>query len=146
MSDYVGDTGGSVIFSMAIDDQLEQERARKVSLEQRAITVITSSGVLVSLLFGFTAVVDGDEPTEFGKVLLGAALLFFVAATILSLLANRPRDYVPLSVKKDLVPMVTDDEIWQLSADDARRSLAEFRVREMIAGETTITPRQRYYS
>jgi hypothetical protein len=39
-------------FGPTIKDQLTEERARKTSLEARGIGIVTSSGVLATLLFG----------------------------------------------------------------------------------------------
>jgi len=128
-----GQSGASEIFARVIDTELEQERVRTVSLEQRAIAVVTSSGVLVSLVFGFGAVVKRQGhathlPTS-ARVLLAAALLAFVLAAVMSLMVNRPRAYRPLGVKSDLQPMVA--ELWAIPADKALRSIAEFRVGEV---------------
>jgi len=128
-----GQGGASEIFAHVIDTELEQERVRTVSLEQRAMAVVTSSGVLVSLVFGFGAVVKGQGnaarlPTG-ARVLLAAALLAFVLAAVMSLMVNRPRAYRPLGVKADLQRMVA--ELWAIPADYARRSVAEFRVGEV---------------
>lgn len=131
--DVEPDSNGSLVFAALIDDQLQQERDRKVSLEQRSMAVITSSGVLVSLLFGFNAIVSDGGSSDLpvgARVFLAGALVSFVAAAVMSLLANSPRDYVPFSVEKDLGRMVGDD-LWRIAADSARRSIAEFRVREI---------------
>jgi hypothetical protein len=72
----------------------QREWDRKTSLEQRGITVITTSGVLVTLAFGFTtAVTKGHRFANFTHLerdLLGVALAFFIAAAICGLLANMP--------------------------------------------------------
>jgi hypothetical protein len=127
------DARAGEIYAAVIDFELEQERARRTSLEQRAMAVVTSSGVLVSLVFGFGAVVKGQGavprfPTG-ARVLLALALLAFVAAAVMSLITNRPRDYKPLGVKNDLEKMVS--EYWSISGDSALRSVAEFRTGEV---------------
>lgn len=128
-----GNAGAGEIYAAVINYELEQERARRTSLEQRAIAVVTSSGVLVSLIFGFGALVKGQGatprlPAE-ARVLLALALLAFVTAAVMSLLTNRPRDYKPFGVKADLEKMVA--EYWSISGDSARRSVAEFRTGEV---------------
>jgi len=87
---------------------------------------------LVTLVFGFGAVIKGSGGLHLpiaARVILALALAEFVGAAIMSLLANRPRAYKPLGVKSDLQRMVTD--LWFIEADDARRSLADFRVGEV---------------
>ena len=132
MSSSAGDTAGE-IFANVIDYELEQERARRTSLEQRAMAVVTSSGVLVSLVFGFGALLKGQGAAPrlpgSSRVLLALALLAFVAAAVMSLLTNRPRDYKPFGVKASLERMVEED--WFIPADDARRLIAEFRTGEV---------------
>ena len=60
-----GDVEAGEIFAAVIDYELEQERARRTSLEQRAMAVVTSSGVLVSLVFGMGV---GRQPTNVSGV------------------------------------------------------------------------------
>ncbi|MGO9779863.1 MAG: hypothetical protein ACLPKE_06350 [Streptosporangiaceae bacterium] len=127
-----GDAKASDIFAAVIDRELDQERERTTSLEQRAVAVITSSGVLVSLVFGFGALIKGQENPHLplaARILLALALAAFVLAAVVSLLTNRPRAYKPLGVRDDLQRMVAD--FWSISADHARRSIAEFRVGEV---------------
>jgi hypothetical protein len=123
--------GAGDIFAAAIEAELQQERNRKASLEQRALAIITSSGILVSLLFAFgTAFQRVAEPPLVARTLIGVALAAFVAAVLMSLLANRPVDYRPLGVKNDLERMV-NTELWFSTADSARRSISEYRVSEV---------------
>ena len=49
------DPRGRAIYADYIKEQQEAQEARKVSLEQRGLAVITTSGALVTLLFGLTA-------------------------------------------------------------------------------------------
>ena len=89
---------------VVIDNELQQERVRTASLEQRAMAVVTSSGILVSPVFGFGVVIKGQGAPHLpaaARVLLASALLAFVVAAVMSLLTNRPRDYKPLGVKAD---------------------------------------------
>jgi hypothetical protein len=127
-----GDVSASVVFAAAIDNELQQERVRTASLEQRAMAVVTSSGVLVSLVFGFGALIKGQRGPHLPlgtRVLLASALIAFVVAAVMSLLTNKPRAYKPLGVKADLEKMVT--EYWHISGQNSRRSIAEFRVGEV---------------
>jgi uncharacterized membrane protein YbhN (UPF0104 family) len=79
-----------------IKDQLAEERATKVSLEQRGITIVTTSGVLTTLLFGFGAFVYGQSKLHLSNEATGflvSALVLFVLSAACGLLANQPRSY-----------------------------------------------------
>ncbi len=87
------DDAGSAYLAL-VESQLKEERDRKASLEQRAIAVITTSGAIVTLTFGFTALVtNGFNPNAFVKVALTVALVLFAVAAGLGVWANRPLDY-----------------------------------------------------
>ena len=80
-----------------IKDQLTEERARKTSIEQRGVGVITTSGALVTLLFGLAALATKTQATYTLPDLARWALLFAVAAFLLAsclgLATNWPRNY-----------------------------------------------------
>lgn len=77
--------------------QLSQEQdARKASIEQRGLAVITTSGTLVTLLFGFVALLTKAANYELPRQASGplaVALVAFVVAAILALLSNLPLSY-----------------------------------------------------
>ena len=86
-----------------IKDQLNEERAAKVSLEQRGVTIITTSGALATLLFGFGAFVYGKSIFRLGPEgtsFLICALVLFVAAAIFGLVTNQPSDYEASDTRK----------------------------------------------
>jgi hypothetical protein len=80
-----------------VNQELAREFARKESLERRGITVITASGVLVTLAFGFaTAVAKGHHYANFTtpeKIVLDIALAVFILSSLFALLTNTPRNY-----------------------------------------------------
>jgi hypothetical protein len=80
-----------------VNQELAREFARKDSLERRGITVITASGVLVTLAFGFaTAVAKGHHYANFTtpeKLVLDIAMAFFILSAIFALFTNTPRNY-----------------------------------------------------
>ena len=87
--------GGRAIYADYIKEQVEAQEARKLSLEQRGLAVITTSGVLVTLLFGLTALTvrraaTFDIPNTAAGLLVGA-LVFFVLAALLAIITNLPR-------------------------------------------------------
>ena len=90
-------SGATLGFSEALDlvkKQLDQTWATKASLEQRAINLITTSGVLVTLSFGFVAAVTkGHSFSNFRydeKVVLVIALAFFAGSALTALSINVP--------------------------------------------------------
>lgn len=93
---------GRAIYADYIKEQLEAQEARKVSLEQRGLAVITTSGVLVTLLFGLTALTVRRESTfaipDPAAALLIAALVFFVLAALCAIITNLPRPYEGVTV------------------------------------------------
>jgi nitrate reductase NapE component len=94
--------GGRAIYAEYIKEQLDAQEARKVSLEQRGLAVITTSGVLVTLLFGLTALTVRPASTfvipDTAAALLIAALVFFVLAALLAIITNLPRPYEGVTV------------------------------------------------
>jgi hypothetical protein len=80
-----------------IQRELDDQRAAKASIEQRGMAVITSSGVLVTLLFGLATlaqtraqlnIVDSARPWLYAS---GGS---FAAAAILALVTSWPRRYM----------------------------------------------------
>lgn len=96
-------TEGRTVYSEYIKEQLDAQEARKASLEQRGLAVISTSGVLVTLLFGLTALSIKSEPTfdipDTSAGFLVAALLFFVLGALSALLTNLPRSYEGVTVE-----------------------------------------------
>ena len=118
----------------AIKSELQQARDRAASLEQRAMAVVTISGVLVSLVFGFGTSIGGHGIPSLSvaaRILLLFALLSFVAAAVISLLALRPRPYL---VKSELEKLLTNP---MNSADNPRTSIAKLRLSEINHWQTT---------
>lgn len=118
MVESAGDAYGPLI-----TEQLTQERARKGSLEQRSLAVITTSGGLVALVFALPALATKAQPTYVlppnAGGLIVVALVLFIVAAILALAANLPRGYHEVD-ETDLAHMVTE-EWW----DDSDKAGAE---------------------
>lgn len=82
MSIQLKDVAGA-LFAPVISGQLDQERARKSSIESRAITIVTTSGGLLAIFTGFLTVLKGtshDIPSSLVIPLAIAYALFAVAA------------------------------------------------------------------
>lgn len=110
-------TGESFTYSDALKFE-NQEWARvfstKASLEQRAITLITVSGVLVTLAFGFTAAITKAASfTNFDlteKIFLVISLAFFALSALIALTINIPKGY-SVPDFRDLLGIPTDKPI-----------------------------------
>jgi hypothetical protein len=87
---------GPDVFANYVKGLLDAETARKGSLEQRGIGVVTTSGTLVTLLFAligvFTAAKNLSLPTA-AHGYLGAAVILFAVAVAIGLTANLPFFY-----------------------------------------------------
>ncbi len=120
-------------FGRTIKDQLDEERARKNSLEARGIGIVTSSGALATLLFGLVAFTHGTNPQLHwnigapakGSLLVG--VLLFATAALLGLAANYPGAYKEASVEK-LKERVAPDEWAKPDPIGAARRDAEVNV------------------
>jgi hypothetical protein len=81
---------GPVLGEM-IREQLDQERRRKDSLEQRGMAVITSSGVLVALLLAIAGIATTNlhiALPDLAKWTAGLALVLFAGAALFGLWTN----------------------------------------------------------
>ena len=120
-----------------LKDEVAAEDARKDSLEQRALAVITTSGVLVTLLFGLSALSTKSEATfdlsGFASVVMAFAVALFIGAAILALMVNRPMDYI--GAKPDDIEALLN-ETPTPSGEAARKDVAFARVIELRAART----------
>ena len=94
---------GHTLYAEFIKEQLASQEARKASLEQRGLAVISTSGALATLLFGLTALTVAREATYdipgTAATFLLFALAFFVLAGICGLVTNLPRGYEATTVE-----------------------------------------------
>jgi len=88
---------GAGAYADYLKDQLTAEDARKASLEQRGLAVISTSGALVTLLFGLVALSTKARQTfrleEEPKYLLAVAVGVFLLAAACALATNAPVSY-----------------------------------------------------
>lgn len=79
-----------------VDAQLSEERTNKNGLEQRALGVITTSGILATLVFGVAAFATQGRQLKLtlpDQLFLAFALGTFVLAALAALVAIAPRHY-----------------------------------------------------
>lgn len=115
------------VYAPLLVSMLSEQSARKSSVEQRALAVITTSGGLVSLLVALSALLLGKN-TEFrlnagARTIIVAAVVAFVAAAILALTANTPRGYLDFA-PEDVDRMLNE---FESSEEDARWLVAQAR-------------------
>lgn len=116
-------SGGS-IYAEYIKGQLARQDERKTSLERRGVNVITTSGVLVSLLFGLTTVLTGADNYQLPpgtKPWIYSALICFVLAAIGGIVTNIPMLYS--GVRPDGLKAATQNN-WGDSAETANLRVA----------------------
>lgn len=96
-------TEGFDVYAEFVKRLADAEVARRGSLEQKAGAVITTSGTLVTLLFGLVAVITAGStyslPREAHCWLVGSLVLFVLAAVI-ALVVNIPRPYGQAELSK----------------------------------------------
>jgi len=120
-------SGGSSIYHAFVKDQLTEQEARKSSLEQRGLAVITTSGTLASLLLALAALVsasDDFELTSSSRELVVAASLAFAAAALAALATNFPLLYA--SVRADQMSALMRDKWGDDQATAEQRVTATF--------------------
>ena len=129
-------TTGRALYAEYIKEQLDAQEARKVSLEQRGLAVISTSGVLVTLLFGLTALSVRREDTfvipDTAAAFLVAALVFFVLAALSAIITNLPRSYE--GVKVDALREAVRDR-WEDSEPTASRMVALTRLKVLASAK-----------
>jgi hypothetical protein len=87
---------GTAIYGEFIAEQLNSQEARKASFEQRGVAVITTAGVLVTLLFGLASLSTTGKTFSLSgqaKEWLAIALVIFVVAAALAVATNVPLPY-----------------------------------------------------
>lgn len=127
-------------YAKLIQEQLDEERKVKASLERRGITVVTTSGTLVTLLFGLVAVVtkaSDFEVTTGARWFIYVALGLFVAAAVCALATNFPQKYEEAD-PDELQRLITED-YWQTSQGVGSRRSSELRVKVLRSARAAHT-------
>lgn len=130
---------GSSIYAAYIRDQLNDQEARKSSIEQRGVAVITTSGTLVSLLFGLAAVLTGVQHYQLpsgAESWLYAAMVAFVAGAIGGIATNLPLFYIGVRAS-ELRGAVKNR--WTDSIEDAEQRVAATEVKVLARAKALNT-------
>lgn len=121
--------GAGLAYGQLIADQLTEERSRKASLEARAVTVITTSSALATLLFALTAGLTATSKFRLSgpaKLPLLLTLVTFVFSAAFSLAANVPLQYrEPTSAG---LARLVNTNYWSASAEIGEIRVAEAQV------------------
>jgi hypothetical protein len=123
------DASGGTLYAGFIAQQLEVEEGRRASLEQRGMSVISTSGALVTLLFGLAAFVTekkGFALPGAARTLLFVALAFFLVAAVLAIATNAPLRY--LGVRTDDLRRAVE-QLWDDSRVEAEQRISATRVK-----------------
>ena len=120
---------GSDVYADFVKSLLDAESLRKSSLEQRGIGIITSSGALVTLLFGLIAVITSSKTFVLHARVhgwLAAAAILFVLAALAGIVMNVPLFYGQI--------VVTEGELrasWDDTAADAQAAVTGVRLKRL---------------
>ncbi len=126
-------TDASEVYGGYIQDEFDRQLARKASVEQRALSVITTSGVLVTLLSGLAALSGAHQTLVLpsaSKLLLLCSLGLFVVAIVSSLAINVPRVYTHVT-PGGLLDAVNNR--WGDTPTEARKTVAETQITAIAA-------------
>jgi hypothetical protein len=108
-----------------VRDQLTAERARKGAIEQQGITVVTTSGTVVALLFGITALATRTQDYVLppgASISLGVAGVLFVAAALCAILISWALSYIEVTVEglRDL-----QKANWAIEEEEASKAVTK---------------------
>jgi hypothetical protein len=112
------------VYAAYIGSLLDHEQSRKTVLEAKASAVITTSGALVTLLFGLVAVVTGAKSFKLPEAsrgwLIAAVILFVIAAGLGIATANVPVPYGKATFQADQL-----QHAWKQPTSAARANVAK---------------------
>lgn len=126
------DSNAGDAYGRLIDDQVNQERDRKLSLETRGVTVITTSSALATLLFALTASLTLASKFKLpgsAKLPLMLALGAFVLAAISGLVANMPLNYGAPTA--DGLTKLCKARYWNAHAITGQLRVAEIQIADL---------------
>jgi hypothetical protein len=131
------DQNAGAAYSQLIVDQLAEERGRKVSLEARGVTVITTSSTLATLLFALTAGLTAAPAFKLpasARLPLVLALCAFAIAAAFALMTSIPLRYQE-PTPRGLATLV-DKNFWAAPPEIGQLRAAEAQVRTLAAARS----------
>lgn len=135
-----GGLAGPVIADL-ITKEVEASRAKAASVQTRGLAVISSSGTLVTLLFGLSALATKAQDFALPaatKVPLYLAAVFLALAAFVAILTNAPRkrDAIALSTLRPLL----EEQHWHAPEVHAQREVAKGQL-TVLEGERRVNVR-----
>ncbi|AZQ35916.1 hypothetical protein EJ357_22545 [Streptomyces cyaneochromogenes] len=126
--------------SELVKNQLEIVRARRASLEGRAVAVISSAGVLVTLQLALvTAFSGGQDLSVSSRVLVGISSTFLALSCLGAILVNLPRRSHDLD--PDSIERAIDFDHWSAPSYQASRVIVRARL-NVLRSEDNAAQRQ----
>jgi hypothetical protein len=115
-----------LVIAELVAKELDNEHAVSASIQARGLAVISSSGTLVTLLFGLSALATKAQnfklPASTKPPLYIAAILL-VAAAVVGIVTNAPRKSEATALAR-LSPLL-DSPYWEYPAVQARQEVAK---------------------
>lgn len=111
-------------YSAFTKKQLDAEYDRRASLDARGVALVTTSGVLATIVFAAAGFALGKDyvPSVLGRGLIVSGLILFCGAALFGLLASALRSY---DVAKRLhLEEMTRNSHWSDTEEEARRNTA----------------------
>lgn len=138
------DADGGEELAAYIDAELEDERARRTTVEARGASLISVSTGLATLLFATSALVTAQKafiPPRLTLWALGLTFLAFVAAAFCGLMVGKKAPTEVVTVGQLLAWRNDDDRIWRNTKDNVRWLLARAKILELASLRTGSTSR-----
>jgi hypothetical protein len=110
---------------------LEAEATRRTALEDKGGAVISTSGTLVTLLFGLVAVVTGADTFTLPGASHGwliAAIVFFAVASLIAILISVPLPYGQTDITAAMLA-----SWWNQPASQAQAAVSGVRLQALAA-------------
>lgn len=127
-----GDVAGSAYRGL-IDDQLKREDERKTSFESRGLSIITSAGTLVALVFAFSTLVTNSKTftlDDTTKILLAVSLSLLVLAAAAGIVVTIPAGYG--EAQADDLRRLLDDRFWLGRVAVGQKRVAEAEIGQLV--------------
>ncbi|MCV7423812.1 hypothetical protein H7K45_24970 [Mycobacterium yunnanensis] len=121
---------GQLYLAMA-SELLTAEFDRRKTLESRGSALLTSSGTLLTLIFGLTVIVTGKDHVYADRcsvILLLAALVAFVLSAVIAIFVQTYGFRYAVLSQDGLRSLPRDDAEWARRADDATRAMLSKKV------------------
>jgi hypothetical protein len=125
------DKGDGAVYLAFVEGELATERERRASFEARGVTIVTTSGGLLTLLAGAGALIGGEkmpQPPTFGIVALVLSLIFFAMAAAFGLLVNLSVVFPRYQIAHVDTMRKMRVEKWADTASDSRSVVAHIHI------------------